>query len=581
MKIQVFQEIINRFYRNKRFNFYILFITSFIAGLFELLGLILIYQFVLFLTNPNTNTYSKYIIDFFKNNFNIYDFSKISLILGLTIASVYIIKNIYMFFNTVFYSAVLNDLSQSMIKKTINNLIYQDYLTLKSIPESEKLNILSKINITVWEYCQRYIVLITNIAVVIILITTLFIKFTQCALIAGMFLGFLGFMEYKFFKSESKKLSNKFLKFHDTANATLLPVVHSIEEIKLNNKEDYFSKSISNINEQFSKLSIKKHFSSIFHIYFNEIATMLTFGLILVFLFYTNNFNNQLILSSLCAICVIILRLTPCINRVQSSLYLINTNEVFANNFLEYDKKFKQIQFQNTKEKLPFNGSIEIIDGAFSYPNSNETFKNINLKINKGDFTGIIGKSGSYKTTLILILSGLIKLQKGKFIVDNNCLDENDLKKWKNNISILSQNYNLIFTKVKDNFKNKPYLPMLFKTLQIENLMDKSIFELSNGQKQRLALALTLSEEKEIIILDEATSAVDVLSEEKINEILFELKGKKTIISIAHRLQILKHCNKIIYMDNSKILDIDTFKNLEKKYPDFEKIIELSSFKST
>ena len=208
-------------------------------------------------------------------------------------------------------------------------------------------------------------------------------------------------------------------------------------------------------------------------------------------------------------------------------------------------------------------------------------FLNINLKINKGDFTGIIGKSGSYKTTLILILSGLIKLQKGKFIVDNNCLDENDLKKWKNNISILSQNYNLIFTKVKDNFKNKPYLPMLFKTLQIENLMDKSIFELSNGQKQRLALALTLSEEKEIIILDEATSAVDVLSEEKINEILFELKGKKTIISIAHRLQILKHCNKIIYMDNSKILDIDTFKNLEKKYPDFEKIIELSSFKST
>ena len=581
MKIEVFREVINRFYKNKRFNFYILFVLSFTAGLFELVGLVLIYQFVLFLTDPNNNLYSKLITDIFKNNFNIEGFSKIGLILGLTIASVYILKNIYMFLYTIFYSTVLKDLSQSMINKTINNLIYQDYLTLKTIPKDEKLNTLSKINVTVWEYCQRYIILITNLTVVIILISTLFIKFTQCAVLASIFLGLLSFLEYKFFKKESIKNSKKLLKFHDSANASLLPIIHSIVEIKLNNKEDYFSKTITNINKLFAKISTKKHFNSIFHIYFNEIAIMMTFGLILVLLFYTNNFNNRLILSSLSTICVIILRLTPCINRIQSSLYLINTNEIFAIDFLEYDKKFKKTEFKNTKEKLPFNNSIEIINGAFSYPNSNEEINNINLKINKGDFIGIIGKSGSYKTTLILILSGLIKLQKGSFIVDNKVLNENDIKKWKNNFSILSQNYNLIFDKVKDNFKNKNCSDELFRKLGIENLLNKNVSELSNGQKQRLALALTLSENKEIIILDEATSAIDVLSEEIINEILFKLKGKKTIISIAHRLQILKHCNKIIYMDNAKILDIGTFGYLEDKYADFEKIIKLSTFKST
>ena len=581
MKTEVFKEVINRFYKKKRFNFYILFILSFIAGLFELLGLILIYQFVLYLTNPNNSIYSKYIINFFENNFKINEFSKISLILGLAIILIYILKNIYMFFYTIFYSIVLNDLSQTMIRKTINNLIFQDYLTLKSIPSDEKLNTLSKINITVWEYCQRYIVLITNMAIILILVTALFIKFTQYAIIATLLLILLSLIEYKFFKSESKKISKKLVKFHDTTNASLLPIIHSIEEIKLNNKEDYFSKTISNINNQFSKLSIKKHFSSIFHIYFNEITIMLTFGIVLVLLFYTNNFNNQLILSSLSAICVVILRLTPCINRVQSSLYLINTNEGFAKNFLEYDKKFREIKFKNTKEKLPFNNSMEIKNAEFSYPNSSEKFENINLKINKGDFIGIIGKSGSYKTTLVLIISGLIKLNKGEFIVDNKIIYENEIAKWKNNISILSQNYNLIFKKVKDNFKNKQYSIELLKKLEIDNLLNKNTSELSNGQKQRLALALTLSENKEIIILDEATSAIDVLSEEKINEILFKLKGKKTIISIAHRLQILKHCNKIIYMDNSKILDIGTFKYLEEKYPDFKQIIELSSFKST
>ena len=581
MKIQVFREVIDRFYKNKRFNFYILFILSFIAGLFELIGLVLIYQFVLFLTNSNNNLYSKSIIKFFQNNFNIEDFSKIGLILGLTIASIYILKNIYMFFYTIFYSSVLRDLSQTMINKTINNLIYQDYLTLKSIPKDEKLNALSKINVTVWEYCQKYIVLITNLTVVFVLITALFIKFTKYAIIASTFLGLLSLLEYKFFKSESKKISEKILKFHDTANASLLPVIHSIVDIKLNNKEDYFSKSISNINELFSKFSIKKHFSSIFHIYFNEITIMLTFSLILILLFYTNNFNNQLILSSLSTICVIILRLTPCINRTQSSLYLINTNEIFAIKFLEYDKKFKQIEYKNTKEKLPFNSSIEIINGNFSYPNSDEKFSDINLKINKNDFIGIIGKSGSYKTTLMLLISGLIRLDCGQFRVDNNNLNEIDFKKWRNNFSILSQNYNLIFDKVKDNFKNKDYPKEIFKKLEIDNLINKNVSELSNGQKQRLALALTLNQDKEIIILDEATSAIDVLSEEKINEILFNLKGKKTIISIAHRLQILKHCNKIIYMDENKIIDIGTFNYLKEKYSDFEKIIKLSSFKST
>ena len=581
MKIQVFREVIDRFYKNKRFNFYILFILSFIAGLFELIGLVLIYQFVLFLTNSNNNLYSKSIIKFFQNNFNIEDFSKIGLILGLTIASIYILKNIYMFFYTVFYSSILRDLSQTMINKTINNLIYQDYLTLKSIPKDEKLNALSKINVTVWEYCQKYIVLITNLTIIVVLIATLFIKFTKCAIIASTFLGLLSLLEYKFFKSESKKISEKILKFHDTANASLLPVIHSIVDIKLNNKEDYFSKSISNINELFSKFSIKKHFSSIFHIYFNEITIMLTFSLILILLFYTNNFNNQLILSSLSTICVIILRLTPCINRTQSSLYLINTNEIFAIKFLEYDKKFKQIEYKNTKEKLPFNSSIEIINGNFSYPNSDEKFSDINLKINKNDFIGIIGKSGSYKTTLMLLISGLIRLDCGQFRVDNNNLNEIDFKKWRNNFSILSQNYNLIFDKVKDNFKNKDYPKEIFKKLEIDNLINKNVSELSNGQKQRLALALTLNQDKEIIILDEATSAIDVLSEEKINAILFNLKGKKTIISIAHRLQILKHCNKIIYMDENKIIDIGTFNYLKEKYSDFEKIIKLSSFKST
>ena len=81
-----------------------------------------------------------------------------------------------------------------------------------------------------------------------------------------------------------------------------------------------------------------------------------------------------------------------------------------------------------------------------------------------------------------------------------------------------------------------------------------------------------------MLILDEISSSADVISQEKINEILSELKGKKTIITIAHRFQILKNCDKIIYMDNAKVVDMGTFKELYEKYDDFKKMVELSSF---
>ena len=145
-----------------------------------------------------------------------------------------------------------------------------------------------------------------------------------------------------------------------------------------------------------------------------------------------------------------------------------------------------------------------------------------------------------------------------------------NFSKWRNNISHLTQDYNLI-TELLDEIPDN-----LITKLNLEN---KNINELSNGQKQRLALANILNQDKDVIILDEITSSQDVIIQEEINKILTSLKGQKTIISIAHRLQILKNCTKIIYMDKGQIIDFDTLENLTNKYEDFRKIVELSDFK--
>jgi ATP-binding cassette subfamily C protein len=126
-----------------------------------------------------------------------------------------------------------------------------------------------------------------------------------------------------------------------------------------------------------------------------------------------------------------------------------------------------------------------------------------------------------------------------------------------------------------------PYISLIFIMAVIYLLVGfgGKANKLSYGEKQRYALANILSQEKEILILDEVTSSSDVILENEINNILLSLKRQKTIIAIAHRFNILKYCDEIIYMHDGKIIDIGSFETLSKKYDEFKKMVELSSFK--
>ena len=239
--------------------------------------------------------------------------------------------------------------------------------------------------------------------------------------------------------------------------------------------------------------------------------------------------------------------------------------------FLKLDSLFQEKDLcPISNDKIEFKNEIVLKNVSFKYPDKFDGLKNINLKINKGDFIGIIGKSGCYKTTLALIISGLFQPLSGEILIDGKKIGKNDIKRWQNNVALLSQDF-ILLDEITKNIDEK-----ILNKLDLNQNLNKN--ELSFGQKQRIALASILEQNKEIIILDEATSALDVLSEEKINNLLLELKNSKTIISIAHRFQILKHCTKIVYMDNGEMIDCDTFSNLSDKYPEIKTMIELSSF---
>ena len=569
MKINTFKKVIENFYPKKMKLFLMLFF-SVIAGFMEFLGLVLIFQFILFLTNPTSNFCIK-IIDFFKN-FALEDFSKISLIIGILVALIYIFKNIFMMILTKYNNNILSDISKNMTLKTVSNLLFGDYLTINSIENSKKISYLNNIEIIVWQYIRKFFNLTTNLVVAIILISFLFIKFTSIALISSLLIIILASIEYKYLKNKSINQQKNYTNSVNNVNDIKLKTVELTKEIRLNSKENIFIENFKNIYNSLLKLNKERYFNSVLHIYFTEISIMLIFILVLVMLFITTNFNNALIISSISTICVVILRLTPLLNRCQSALYIINSNEKVVEEFLDFYNKFSY-KLAYTKEKLPFEKAIEFKNVDFIYKNKNG-IKNINLKINKGDFIALVGKSGSYKTTISNVLAGLYLINKGEILIDDILLDKNNTKAWQNNISYVFQDCNLIFDKLdKTDFDIK-----ILKKLDLNLDNIKNINELSQGQKQRLALLYAINNDKELLILDEITSNLDSVSEEKINDFLVYLNTKKskTIVAITHRINILKHCNKIIFTNSNGIVDINNFEYLYNNYEDFRQIIENS-----
>ena len=476
-----------------------------------------------------------------------------------------------MYFFTKINSSILQDLSTEIAIKIIKDILYGDFVKISNLSNDKKQGIISKVDIVVWQYFMQFINLISNIAIILMLIAFLFVKFTIPAIFSFVFISILSLIEYVILKNKSN-YQNKYFGFHfDNLTKIIHTIINSSKEIRINNKSKYF---LNQAEEKYKNLAImnkKANADGVFHIYFTEISIMITFIVVLIALFMLTGFDNTKVIATLGTIIAVILRITPCVNRAQSAIYGINSNEKIAIDLIEFDKQFENIlNIYETDEKLPFEKEIKNENISFDYGGSG--LENINLTVKKGEFIGIVGHSGSYKTTLSLIIAGLIKA-KGNMYIDNVLLENENLKKWQNNISILSQDFNIIKDNIFDGLNED-----LINKLELADFNQDPI-KLSFGQKQRVALAQIIAQNKEILILDEATSAMDVLSEDKINDMLLKLKGNKTIISIAHRLQILKHCDRIIYMVKGKIIDIDTLSNLNEKHKDFRQIIELSNFK--
>ena len=229
-------------------------------------------------------------------------------------------------------------------------------------------------------------------------------------------------------------------------------------------------------------------------------------------------------------------------------------------------------------EKKISDTSIKINNLCFSYDNNKEVLKNINMNFTSKGLFSIVGKSGCGKSTLVKLLKGEVRLNSGGILIGENNLYEISKVDYYSHLSVVSYNSYILSLSIRDNFKifnknitdeeiylylNKVNLDLFIKHEGgLDLVLNEDSNNISGGERQRLALALALSSNKDIYIFDEATSSIDIDSEKIIISCIKELSKDKLVILISHRLENVVGSTKIFYLEDGKLVEEGTHSEL-------------------
>ena len=568
-----------KYFKNNKASFYKYSALSFLVGVLELFGVALTYPFIMKLLSkePSENWITSPII------------------IGLGIIILFLLKNVFM----IFYSYLQARFTKSVEAEV--NLSFMKYFLASSYQESSKIPLAQKENIlgflipnVISNYILRLLNLDVNFFIFALISLFLIIKFPAATIITLIFAGLLIGIQNCIFKPRlakiSKKLSETSAMYNQRGNEAIL----NIKGVKVSNNEKFFFDNYKTAIYNFFKIGQETLFLNTIPPYITEPFIIILLFVLLSVISIENFSEPDRLVASFAVIVSAIFRLSPTIARIQVNLNGINSTLPIVDEFLSLCEKFdiSHIKELQKKEFYHLKDKIELKNINFEYEVGNPVLKNINLTINKGEFIGIAGLSGAGKTTLADIISGLFSPNSGEILIDG------EKAKMPLKIGYIPQEFTVINGTIKENVtfggeeQSDEAIIEALKKAQLYDFIEQNFKDgiytnpfidstgFSHGQKQRLALARALYSNPDILILDEATSSLDLKTEDEICNVLKDLKGQKTIIAIAHRLSTIKFADKIVFMKNAEISDIAAFDKLVANNADFRELVNLASIKT-
>ena len=569
-----------------------------IMAFIEMLGLASILPFIGMLSNPdilNTNKYLGEIFNYAKN-FGVDSENEFIFFLGTFVFTLLIISLIFKA-STTYLQVRFNSMCQYNIGRRIIegylNKSYSWFLNRNSAELGK--NILTEVSTVVGNGLSPLLNLVVQSIMSLTILTLLIIVDPKLALIIGLILCLAYVIVYKSLLNIINLKSQERFNANQWRFTAVSEAFGAVKEIKLSGLEqtyiDRFSEPAKSLAKNQASLQVIGKLPRY------AIEAIAFGGMLLIVLYLiaqSKNFTDAVPIIALYVFAGY--RLMPSAQQIYISATqlrsIIPALDALYKDIASLEKPVKKIG-----EKILFNKSINLRNINFNYPNNEKlALKKINLKIQSGTKVGIIGTTGSGKTTLIDLILGLLEPKNGKIEVDDKVINKNSLRSWQSLIGYVPQQIYLADDTIAANiaFGENPKninlndIETATKIANIHEFISKELplkyqtkvgergIRLSGGQIQRIGIARALYRKPQVLVLDEATSALDNITEKSVLDKLNNFGNNVTIIIITHRLTSIKNCDNIYLIDKGEIKAEGTFDKIEKENSLFNNRIKTS-----
>ncbi len=521
-------------------------------------------------------------------------FQKQVAFLGIVAAIVLILKTI---FSIIFTRKILHFLSQrsSVITSRLLSKFFNQHL-IKIQTQSSQENLYSMTvgvhSITVG-LIGSTISLVSDFSMLVILIIGLLVVDVYLAVSTILLFAVIGFFLYSFMQKRANYLGIRNSELTIESNMKILEMIDSFREISTRNRAHYYTKLVSNLRQELSTVNAEMMFMPNVSKY--VIETSLVVGAIIIggVQFATQDASNAV--AALAVFLAAGSRIAPGVLRIQQGLIQIRSSIGAAKPTLQLIESLDKLPELNSTSDVfdtnheGFSGDLKLVDVSLVYPDRNSpAVDGVTLEIDAGTTLAIVGPSGAGKTSLVDLILGVIETTNGEVLVSGMNPRE-AIANWPGAISYVPQNVSIINDSVKQNVllgypSNSVSESDLIKTLKfahLEELVEKlelglesqvgdKGLQISGGQRQRLGIARAVVTSPKFLVLDEATSALDAQTEFAIADSIQKMKGRVTLIIVAHRLSTVQNADVVIYMDRGKVLAQGTFNEVRTLVPDFD-----------
>jgi len=558
-----------------KLNFFFLTIFLIFLGIYEIFAIILLPIFILLLTNYNIflEKISNYKLLEFVLKLNQ---QEIVIYLCTLIFFVFFSKNLLLSIFLIIEARFLKKFKVNLSVKLFNKYLSVPYINFIELSPSELLkNVITECE-QIKVLVHESILCLKEIFVLIFIFFLFYFINSSDILIFFFVLIFLTIFFYFLIKNIINK-KGKLLQLYNTSQIIAFNnPIRSIKDTKIYNLKDFFTKIF------YSKINHYENNNIFMHVFWYLpkiiLETIGAFGLVIVvFVLYNNNSSTEIFISKLVLLAVCFARFVPAFSILNSAVTKLIFRKISYNLIQKEFEKYEILKKKNESITQNILNSdkhfkIQINNLSFKYLLSEKyVFHKLNIEITSPICLGIVGESGAGKSTFIDIFLGFLTNYEGSILINGKELREivND---WQKHLSLVSQKVFLIEDSIKENilYGSSNYDEKLFRKITEITFLDKIIDKLPNfenthlgydgslvsgGQAQRIGLARALYKNRPILILDEATNALDLDLESKILKNIKMLE-KKIIIIVGHRKESLAYCDRIFSIKNNMIEEI-------------------------